>query len=68
MKKKITLALAASIFTLALAANAHTALAMHKLGPTGSWVPPPPPPPPPPPTKQAVVMGILGDLYSEVFF
>jgi hypothetical protein len=67
MKKKITLALAASIFTLALAANPHTALAVHKLGPPANWRLPTPPPPPPPPTSEAVVMGILGALYSVVF-
>jgi hypothetical protein len=66
MKKKITLALAASIFTLALAANPHTALAMHKLGPIHPEGVPPPPPPPPH-TSEVVVMGILGALYSVVF-
>ena len=67
MKKTITLALAASIFMLALAANPHTASAStlffkwHYPGQT-------PPPPPPPLTRAAVVMGILGALYSVVFF
>jgi hypothetical protein len=42
MKSKMTLILAASAFTLALAANPHSALAAKKS---------PPPPPPPPPTR-----------------
>ena len=68
MKKKITLALAASIFTLALAANPHPALAVHKLGPPSWRRLPPPPPPPPPPPSEAVVIGILGVLYSMGLF
>ena len=40
MKSKMTLILAASAFTLALAANPHSALAAKKS-----------PPPPPPPTR-----------------
>jgi hypothetical protein len=46
MKKKLTLALAASIFTLALAAIPHTALAAGRLRYSiGGGMPPPPPPP-----------------------
>jgi hypothetical protein len=66
MKKTITLALAASIFMLALAANPHTASASTLFF---KWhFPGQAPPTPPPPTRAAVVMRILGALYSVVFF
>jgi len=67
MKSKITLALAFSMLTLALAANPHGALAIH-MGPIVKDRPTPlPPPPPPPPPRPADISTLVGAIYSVLF-